>query len=777
VSPGRWRHCIHPDDREAADIAPLAATAEVRRFQREFRVVWVDGSVHHIFAMAEIIRDPGGHAVRVLGAARDVTEAKRLADERDRQAAILAESEANGRLILDNANDMISRVDADGHRLYASAATAAVFGLSPEAFLARDFASLIHPDDLPALAAAQGLMRSGELHRVTLPFRAMHQERGAVWVEMAARALFDPVTSAPAGYISVTRDVTERVLMEAEREERARERALNAELEQLARHMAQARNIAEQANRAKTRFLAGMSHELRTPLNGILGYAQLLRMDGGLSAVQAERVQLMLSAGTHLLEMISCVLDLSEIETAGIELQAGPVDVVGLAEASLNIVRPAAQAKHLALSLEAAPDVPARISTDPARLRQILLNLLGNAVKYTPAGSVTLRLAALPAAPVVPGGGLRLEVADTGPGIPRDKAHLLFEEFERLDAASNTSAEGAGLGLSLAKRLATVLGGVLGYEDNPGGGSVFWLELPIPVQQPSAVPARATDFTEPEASAGTPLPRALTMVKDTADDVPSRVLVVDDVAMNRDIAAAFIRSAGYEVVCAEGGEQAVALAAAGDFMVVLMDVRMPGMDGLEATRRIRAAGGPRAQVPIVALTAQVFTEQIEACRATGMDTHVAKPFTLETLLGAIARGVEAGQARERRAAPVAPLIGCDLPTLVDSAFERTAAVLNPAVMRGYLHSLAERAETLLRGLAGPDDLSSSAAALADATHALAGSAGMFGFDRLVHVARHFERAVKSDATQATALVPGLKAALEASVPIMQAKAEQGNVAA
>jgi CheY-like chemotaxis protein/HPt (histidine-containing phosphotransfer) domain-containing protein len=396
---------------------------------------------------------------------------------------------------------------------------------------------------------------------------------------------------------------------------------------------------------------------------------------------------------------------------------------------------------------------------DPTRLRQILLNLMGNAVKFTAAGSVELRLQT-----AGQGAKLRFEVADTGPGVPTGERHRLFKEFDRLDGAAGAVAEGAGLGLSLAIHLAELMGGAMGHDDNPGGGSVFWLELPLVATAEAEAPS-ATAASPAATPPPPPKPGAL------------RVLVVDDVAMNRDIAAAFIRSAGYEVVCAEGGEQAVALAAAGDFMVVLMDVRMPGMDGLEATRRIRAAGGPRAQVPIVALTAQVFTEQIEACRATGMDTHVAKPFTLETLLGAIARGVEAGQARERRAAPVAPLIGCDLPTLVDSAFERTAAVLNPAVMRGYLHSLAERAETLLRGLAGPDDLSSSAAALADATHALAGSAGMFGFDRLVHVARHFERAVKSDATQATALAPGLKAALEASVPIMQAKAEQGNVAA
>jgi CheY-like chemotaxis protein len=282
--------------------------------------------------------------------------------------------------------------------------------------------------------------------------------------------------------------------------------------------------------------------------------------------------------------------------------------------------------------------VPRRVTTDPARLRQVLLNLLGNAVKYTPAGEVHLRLSVVgePATP-----RLRFEVADTGPGIRAELRHLLFEEFERLEASAAAGIEGAGLGLSLARRLAAVLGGGLGHQENPGGGSIFWLELPWAEAADAPAPARASEFADlpPGASPAAPRRRAA-----------PRVLVVDDIEMNRDIASAFIRSAGYEVVCAECGEDAVASAAASEFLVVLMDVRMPGMDGLEATRRIRALTVPGRQVPIVALTAQVFTEQIEACRQAGMDTHLAKPFTLQTLLGAIERGVAAAQTRSSRQA-------------------------------------------------------------------------------------------------------------------------------
>jgi PAS domain S-box-containing protein len=619
---------IHPEEQAGSrETVRRLAEGELHSYEHERRMRHRDGHYIWVVSRAEVVsRLADGRPAWMFGALKDISDRKA-------QEAALRRSEANSRLILDNATDLIARVGPDGRPIYVSSATERIFGVPPEMFMARDFSEFIHPDDLPELMAAKHGLLAGSLAEINILFRVLHPLRGELCLEYGARAVPDEATGVPAGYISVTRDVTERVRMEAEREERARERLVSAELDRVARQMAEARLTAEKANRAKTRFLAGMSHELRTPLNGILGYAQLLRMDGGLSATQSERLDCMLAAGSHLLEMVSCVLDLSEIENETIDIQTVPVDVVGVVEASINIVRPAASAKGLATRLSVAPDTPRRLMSDPARLRQVLLNLLGNAVKYTPSGSVELRLACIGAA------RLRFEVADTGPGIAPAKVHLLFEEFERIDAGVSGNVEGAGLGLSLARRLASMLGGNLGYADNPGGGSVFWLELPVSrgdVQV--AAPASASDFSAPSARVA-------------HDAAPGRqVLVVDDVAMNRDIAEAFIRSAGYEVTCAQSGDEAVGLAARADYHVILMDIRMPGMDGLEATRRIRALPGPRALVPIVAFTAQVFTEQIEACRAAGMDTHLAKPFTLDTLAGAISRGVA---AREQRAAAYA----------------------------------------------------------------------------------------------------------------------------
>ena len=233
--------------------------------------------------------------------------------------------------------------------------------------------------------------------------------------------------------------------------------------------------------------------------------------------------------------------------------------------------------------------------------------------------------------------------------------------------------EGAGLGLALSARLANLMGGTLGHVDNPGGGSVFWLELPTnPVNELPSAANPASDLSKPQAQE--PPFRAF------------RVLLVDDVLMNRDVASSFLRLSGHLVVCAESGEEGVAAAADADFDVVLMDVRMPGIDGLEATRRIRALQGARGQVPIVALTAQAFTEQVAACRAAGMDSHLSKPFDPETLLAAVTQAVRSGRtqamrlrhidvkrsAKRRRPRP-GPICRCSTPT----AFDRTAVFLAP----------------------------------------------------------------------------------------------------
>jgi PAS domain S-box-containing protein len=403
-----------------------------------------------------------------------------------------------------------------------------------------------------------------------------------------------------ASMLGVFMDVTEHRAAERARSEL---RALNIRA-----------RAATEANRAKSTFLANMSHELRTPLNGIIGYAQLLRLEGDLTPAQLARVDAMIGAGAHLLQMINRVLDLSAIESGHVEVSTAPTDLRGLIVACLDLVRPGADAKALSLACTVAAEVPQTVLADSTRLRQVLVNLLGNAVKFTGCGGVELRVCRAADAT-----SLRFEVADTGPGISQDQRNRLFQDFERLDAAVLTSIEGAGLGLSISSRLVALMGGRLGYADNPGGGSLFWLELPLMAEPVANAPQDRADAAEAR-----PPPRL-------------RVLVVDDVAMNREIAQVFLQLGGHQVVCAESGSDAVEKVATAEFDAVLMDVRMPGMDGLEATRRIRALPGARSQVPIVAMTAQAFADQVEESQRAGMNGHVTKPFTQNALLDALAR--------------------------------------------------------------------------------------------------------------------------------------------
>jgi signal transduction histidine kinase len=387
----------------------------------------------------------------------------------------------------------------------------------------------------------------------------------------------------------------------------------NAALEQEAKirraaeaELRAAKDVAEQASQAKTRFVAMVTHELRTPLNGILGYAQLLRLEGGLSKRQDTCVGAMMQAGYHLLTMIERVLDFASLETGRMKLRASVVSVRDLSQQCIDFISPMASEHALSLRTVYAHDAPEQLIADPSRLRQVVLNLLGNALKYTEEGSIELRMLA----GSVPG-GLRIEVADTGPGIDDADRNCLFQDFERLSAT--TSAEGAGLGLAIASRLVGLMKGAIGHTANPGGGSVFWLELPpgdaalMPAPQPAPVPINR------------PL-------------VGKHVLLVDDIAMNRDVIGTFLCAAGHTVIVADCGPDAIRLAREQVFDLILMDVRMPEMDGLEATRLIRALPPPHGKVPILALSAYAYGDQAAQCQAAGMDGHIEKPADYGTLI-------------------------------------------------------------------------------------------------------------------------------------------------
>jgi signal transduction histidine kinase len=398
--------------------------------------------------------------------------------------------------------------------------------------------------------------------------------------------------------------------------------------------LAAARDAAAEASDQKTRFLARMSHELRTPLNGVLGLAQVLARDPALDERQCRQAVTLEQAGRHLLSILNEVLDLSRIEAGRLDLAPSPIALAEFLDETLSLQHNAAQVRGVALSLQTAPDLPEAVLADPMRLRQILLNLLNNALKFTPSGgSVTLSVTwddDPDNAPDVM--ALDFAVTDTGAGVPADLRPQLFEDYTQ--APGEAMSGGTGLGLAISARLARAMGGDITHADGPDGrGSRFTLRLTLPAALMPAPPA-------PEAAPALPPPGL-------------RILVVDDIAANRMVAKALLSQAGHVVDSAEDGHAALAAIVRGPLPdVVLMDQSMPGMDGHTTARHIRALPGPAGRLPIVALTADAMPEQISASLAAGMDGHVAKPIERATLLAGIATALDRAALRMRDTAPI-----------------------------------------------------------------------------------------------------------------------------
>jgi signal transduction histidine kinase len=502
--------------------------------------------------------------------------------------------------------------------------------------------------------------------------------------------------------------------------------------------MRAAKDAAELANQAKSRFVAMVTHELRTPLNGILGYIQLLRIEKGLSPRQDTLLQSTQQAGQHLLGMIERVLDFASIENAKLPLYPVEVSLRDLADVCITFLSPLAAERGLDLLLLRSHDAPRHIVADPARLRQVLLNLLGNALQYTDAGSVELRLLAGTSP-----GGLRVEVVDTGRGIDEASREPLFRDFERLETSG--SVEGTGLGLAIAAAIVRMMSGKIGYAPNPHGGSVFWFELPA---TNAAVPPA------PPPAERMPIPQS----RSVAAGRP--VLLVDDIKINRDIIGAFLETAGYVVTLAKDGEEAVQLAAERAFDLILMDVRMPGMDGLEATRRIRALPDSRGRVPILGQTAYTFPDQVALCREAGMDGHITKPIDYETLIRAVDNAIARAVPADVTADPGVAAVAEQPPLRFDRAvLDGVLAVLPPDDIAAGLKSLHDHEEEMLRLLDPPADL----ALRMDAAHSLASAAGMLGFVALSTVSRNFENAVTHNAPDALELGQQLRVELDAAL--------------
>jgi PAS domain S-box-containing protein len=601
---------VHPEDRPAFE-ATFARVVSEGSGELTYRIVRADGSVRHMQGTARLVRDAAGRPRRMHGANLDVTArveaaaalSLSLREKEEVVEALLAakaklrESQRHYRSLFEEAPEAMCRTLMDGTITEANPAFARMLGYDS-------------PDDIRGLTTVAFYVDPDARERNWARYRNVAVIDGVevVWrrrdgriivVEISARVLRDE-QNVPWAFQSFVRDVTET------RARAARERELL------------------EANRAKTHFLAAMSHELRTPLNAVLGLSEALLdgVHGALAPPQKRSLETIHASGRLLLHLINDVLDIARVEAGQLFVEAAEVALLPVVQECVALVHEAALAKQQRLEIACDASVGS-VRADPRRLRQVLLNLLTNAIKFSPAGA-TVTIGSGHAA----AGCAELWVADTGPGIPVEDRERVFDPFVRLASAHTEAQPGAGLGLALVKRITELQGGSVRVEDGRGCGARFVVQL-----AEVAAGERAAAESSPAAPAAAP--RAPT-------SSPSEVvLLVEDDEANVETFRPYLQRSGYEVRVVRDGLAAVPAALADDVALVLMDVRLPGIDGLEAIRRIRARG---LRKPIVAMTAHAMADDERRCLGAGATRYLSKPVALGVLVSTV-RQLLAGEPR------------------------------------------------------------------------------------------------------------------------------------
>ncbi|MGD9511774.1 MAG: ATP-binding protein, partial [Geminicoccaceae bacterium] len=710
-NPGTWYEAIHEADQAAYLAAELRRKEEGRPYTIEYRIRHPDTAAERWMREVAWVVDAPEDDRRYLDSyIIDITEEK-LA------ALALQESELRLQLALSAGGMGTWDVDLRTGDERWNDVHYRLFGVDPKTFTpsSETFLALVDPRDRAEIEKIGEDVIAGRIgpsftndYRIVLPYG------GVRWIGGGGR-LIREADGTPARLLGVSFDITERM---------ERERALqlaHAQLAEQAQLLADRNRELEAASHAKDRFVASVSHELRTPMNAVLGFAELLAASG-LTEAQERYVQVIRATGKQLLTRLNDVLDMAKIEAGRLDLEQIDFPLSACLEQVRSLLAP--QASERGLELVVASEAPADLvlQGDPTRLSQILVNLVGNGIKFTAKGSVTLRVVEKSADDTSV--GVRFEIQDTGIGISPERVTELFRPFVQADSSIARNYGGTGLGLAICRSLVEAMAGTIGVVSELGGGSLFWFEIPFRRGAPAVRPSVAKLAPQ--------------------DGVRLRILVADDVLANRELLGEMLRMQGHEVLFAEDGRAAVTVATTEKLDLILMDVQMPVMDGIEATRRIRQLPPPHGAVAIYALTAHAMAPERARCLSAGMSLCLTKPIIWPDLFAALApiAARSAGTPSEAPAPRLAPV-------------STVAAMASPLLDRAVLQELqanipAPQFQGLVgRALTGIEDACARMAPgdrwqLAQEAHRLRGTAGSFGFRRIAAVAGLLEEQMAAD---------------------------------